>query len=199
MKTVLSSLLAVVLACALVAPTSAQTGVDVRWTVAESDLYTVENNGEQPLVSFNDCLMANQTYTINFSVTVETSASYEAEFATTGEGTLNLIPQGFEPAGVSGTGTQTFNARGTFRARDVAFSNARDAFGVYLEGENGAVLGESFMTIEFDCIAQNGLPPTGASDVLGTSVPLGILASGLALLAGGYAVRRRYIADERAR
>ncbi len=199
MKTVLSTLLAVVLAFALAAPISAQTGFDVSWTVAESDLYTVENNGEQPLVSFNDCLMANQTYTINFSVTVETSDSYEAEFATTGEGTLNLIPQGFEPASVSGTGTQTFEASGTFRARDVSFSNARDACGVFLEGENGEVLDQSFMTVEFDCIAQNGLPGTGASDVLRTSVPLGMLASGLGLLAGGYAVRRRYTVYERSR
>lgn len=196
MKALSTLLLAIMFAFASVLSVHAQDdGFNVTWTVAESNQYTVEDNGGQPTVSFNDCLVANQTYTINFSVTVETEGSYEATFATVGEGSQNLIPQGFNPATVSGDGTQTFEATATFRARDVSFSNAPDSFGVYLEGPDEAVLGESFMAIAFDCITQNGqggtpLPPTGASDVLRDNMPLAMLGGVLALL-GGYAVRRR--------
>lgn len=190
-------IVAVLLTLMLALPAAAQDGVTVTYRVGESDLYTVTNNGAEPTITFNDCLIANQAYTLDFAVTVVTDRSLTATLVTVGEGSFNLIPQGFTPATIqtSGTGTQTVNVRGTFRAGPNVFPRgpeSNDALAIYLEGPDQAVLGDAFLGVAFACVAAPApLPGTGVTDGIGTRVALGALATSVTLLAGGYALRRR--------
>ena len=187
---------AVLLTLVLGLPAAAQDGVTVTYAVAASDLYTVTNNGTEPTVTFNDCLTANQAYTLDFAVTVTTDRSVTATLVTVGEGAFNLIPQGFTPPTIqtSGTGTQTVNVRATFRAGPNVFPRgpeSGDALAIYLEGPDEAVLGDAFLGVAFACVAAPAapLPGTGAAD--GSGVALAALATSMILLAGGYVLRRR--------
>ena len=196
MKLLHLSVVAVLLTVVLGLPAAAQDGVTVTYTVAASNLYTVTNNGGEPTITFNDCLTANQTYTLDFTVAVTTDRSLTATLATVGEGAFNLIPQGFSPPTIqtTGTGTDTVNVRGTFRAGSNVFPRgpeSTDTLAIYLEGPNEEVLGDAQLGVAFACVAapMTPLPGTGAAD--GSSVALGALAASLTLLAGGYVLRRR--------
>jgi len=197
MKLLYLSVVAVLLTVVLGFPAAAQDGVTVTYTVAASDLYTVTNNGTEPTITFTDCLTANQTYTLDFAVTVATDQRLTATLATVGEGAFNFIPQGFTPPTIqtTGTGTQTVNVRGTFRAGPNVFPRgpeSNDALGIYLEGPDEAVLGDAFLGVAFACVAAPApLPGTGATDALETRVALGALVTSMTLLAGGYVLRRR--------
>ncbi len=140
-------------------PAAAQDGATVTYTVAASDLYTVTNNGTKPSVIFNDCLTTNQIYTLDFAVTVTTNRSLTATLATVGEGSFNFIPQGFTPPTIqtSGTGTDTVNVRGTFRAGPNVFPPSdENMVGIYLLGPNDSVLGDVIMSVRYACVAAPG-------------------------------------------
>lgn len=199
MKLLHLSVLAALLTLVLGVPAAAQDGgVTVTYTVTASDLYTVTNNGTEPLVTFNRCLIANQVYTLDFAVTVATDRSVTATLATVGEGSFNFIPQGFTPATIqsTGAGTQTVNVRGTFRGGPNVFPrgpDSEDALAIYLEGPDEAVLGDALLGVAFACVEAPAtpLPGTGVADGIGTRVSLGALAISVMLLAGGYVLRRR--------
>jgi hypothetical protein len=197
MKLLHLSVVAVLLSVVLGLPAAAQDGVTVTYAVAASDLYTVTNNGTEPTITFTDCLIANQTYTLDFAVTVTTDRSVTATLVTVGEGAFNLIPQGFTPSTIqtSGTGTQTVNVRATFRAGPNVFPRgpeSNDALAIYLEGPNEAVLGDAFLGVAFACVAAPApLPGTGARDGIGTNGVLAALAASITVLAAGYVLRQR--------
>ncbi len=197
MKRLYLFMVALLLTLGLGLPAAAQNGTTVAYTVAASNLYTVTNNGTEPLVSFTDCLVANQTYTLDFAVTVTTPRSLTATVVTVGEGSFNFIPQGFTPPTIqtSGTSPQTVSVRGTFRAGSNVFPrgpDSNDALAIYLEGPDEEVLGDAQLTVAFACVAAPApLPGTGAPDGLGTRVALGALAASVTMLAVGYVLRRR--------
>ncbi len=196
MKLLHLSVVVVLLTLVLGLPAAAQDGVTVTYTVAASDLYTVTNNGAEPTITFIDCLTANQTYTLDFAVTVTTDRSLTATLVTVGEGSFNLIPQGFTPPTIqtSGTGTQTVNVRGTFRAGPNVFPRgpeSTDTLAIYLEGPDEEVLGEAQLGVAFACVAAPMTPLPGTGAPAGSGVALAALASSMCLLAGGYVLRRR--------
>ncbi len=170
---------------------------NVTWTVAPSAQYTVMNNGTQPVITYNNCLITNSTYTINFSVTVDTQATYDARFATVGEETQNLNIA-FEPGSIAGSGTMTFNATATIRTLDRTVSDAR-RFGIYLEPEpRAAPLGDSFLTVDINCIVAAGqpempgtLPDTGTGGISILNYPLAYMLVAVLLLTTGAYLRRR--------
>ncbi len=156
MKRLHLCVVAVLLTVAVGVPAAAQDGVTVTYTVAASDLYTVTNNGGDPTITFTDCLTANHTYTLDFTVAVTTDRSITATFATVGEGSFNFIPQGFTPPTIqtSGTGTDTVNVRGTFRAGPNVFPPTEgNVVGIYLEGPNASVLGQAILFVRYACVA----------------------------------------------
>ena len=194
MKRVRSTVLAVVLMVVLVASTRANDDV-VRWTVAESTLYTVvHNNSARPAIQFNDCLVAGQTYTLDFAVTVQITETYDAQFSAADEGARVFMPQMFDPSSVRGTGPQTFQVRGTFRVGDSAYHDL-DGVAIAL-ATSDTFLG--VLGVRWPCVAQHGLPESGANSMLDVAVRVGLLTAGLTLLGVGAATRGRTTVDERA-
>ncbi len=195
MKRMRSTVLAVVLLVVLAPSTRAQDDVVVRWTVAESALYTVvHHNSARAAITFNDCLVAGQIYTLDFTVTVHTTRAYDAQFGTTDEGARVFMAQGFEPPSVRGTGPQTVQVRGTFRVGDGAY---HDLDGVAI----ALATPETFLgvlDVRWTCVAQHGLSGSGANSMWDTVVRVGVLTAGLSLLGVGAALRRRTTVYERA-
>lgn len=194
MKRVRSTVLAVVLMVVLAAPARADDEI-IRWTVAESALYTVvHNNSAQAAIQFKDCLVAGQTYTLDFAVTVQTTEAYDAQFSAADEGARVFMPQMFDPPSVRGTGPETFQVRGTFRVGDSAYHDL-DGVAIALATSNTflGVLG-----VKWPCVAQHGLPESGANSMLYAAVRVGLLTAGLTLLGVGAAMRRRTTGDEQA-
>jgi hypothetical protein len=176
----------------------------VTWTVTESAEYTVEDNGNQPVVIYNDCLATNSTYTIDFTVNIDTDESLAARFATVGEAT-QLVSVSFSPAAIEGPGPADLNATMTIQTGDQTAPNT-GRFGAFVETEPGAApLGDSFLTIDMNCIEEEAaaeptpaptpeptpapspepapppaMPPTGAAD----NATLALTAGALLLLAG---------------
>lgn len=133
------------------APASAHADARVAWTVDASDEYTVGNNGDQPVITYNDCIPADSAQMIGFGVSVETEGKFAARFATVGEATQNLDIS-FDPGSVAGNGPKTLDVMLTIGTRRQAVPRT-ERFGVYLEPEPGAPpLGDSFLSIDAGCI-----------------------------------------------
>ena len=193
------TLLTALVACALAlgsASGAAAGAATVTWDFAASNAYTVANDGtKSPTVTFNPCLRTNTAYTINFAVTVASTAAYNARFATVGEDT-QVLTITFAPAGVSGSGTRTFTGAVTFRTP--ARETGRLAFPILLE-QNETPLDTPFPAIVIPCVTATGtptpgLPNTGGGGMAHRGLPGAPAALLAALLAGATfgARRRRY-------
>lgn len=192
------AILTVLAACALLLGSAggaaAGAAATVTWDFAASNAYRVANDGTQsPTVTFNPCLRTNTSYTINFAVTVASTAAYNARFATVGEDT-QLLTITFTPTSVSGSGTRTFTGAVTFRT--LARETGRLAFPILLE-ENETPLDTPFPAIVIPCVTTTGtptpgLPNTGGGGMAPEGFPGAPAALLVVLLAGAmYGARRR--------